>query len=98
MDVSRVGQIQGAGPQQPDRSKPAQKQKVAQSTDRVEISAAAKKANKTTAQPYVNLAKEALDIRQEKVNEVRQRLFSGEYATREASKKAAESIVDDILR
>lgn len=98
MDVSRVGQIQGAGPQQPDRSKPASKQKAAQSTDRVEISSAAKKAQQTQAEPYVNLAKEALDIRQSKVSEVRERLFSGEYATRAASRKAAEEIADDILR
>lgn len=97
MDVSKVGQIQGAAPQPPDKSKVAPKAKSTVSADRVEISASAKNVKQAASpQPFVNLAKAALDIRQEKVEEVKAKMIEGAYNTREASVKAAEAILKEI--
>lgn len=96
MDVSRVGGIQGAAPQPPDKSKVAQKPKATSPTDRVEISSKGRPAPEASAPAYVNLAQAALDVRQEKVNDVKEKLAQGIYDTREASRRTAEAIINEL--
>lgn len=96
MDVSRVGGIQGAAPQPPDKSKLTQKPRQTSPADRVEISSKAKSGPDAAAPAYINLAKAALDVRQERVEEVKEKFAQGVYDSREASRKAAEAIINEL--